>query len=60
VVFLFDKTTVSSISDNFNKLEAIKFTSNGLISSFPLIVYAYMYQVNIPMIYVELETRTPK
>jgi len=41
-------------------MDAFKFTPNGIISSFPLIIYAYMYQVNIPMIYVELENRSPK
>ena len=29
----------------------------GVVSSFPLIIFAYMYQVNIPMIYTELEKR---
>ena len=28
-----------------------------MVSSFPLIIFAYMYQVNIPMIYKELELR---
>ena len=28
-----------------------------MVSSFPLIIFAYMYQVNIPMIYTELERR---
>lgn len=41
-------------------MDAFKFTPNGIISSFPLIIYAYMYQVNIPMIYVELENKSPK
>lgn len=49
-----------SINDNLNKMESFKFTPNGIISSFPLIIYAYMYQVNIPMIYVELENKSPK
>ena len=30
---------------------------SGVVSSFPLIIFAYMYQVNIPMIYTELEKR---
>ena len=32
-------------------------TFKGIVSSFPLIIFAYMYQVNIPMIYYELEKR---
>ena len=31
-----------------------------MVSSFPLIIFAYMYQVNIPMIYTELERRNSK
>ena len=31
-----------------------------MVSSFPLIIFAYMYQVNIPMIYTELEKRNAK
>ena len=53
-----DKDT--SIIDNLSKMEPFKFSKNGIISSFPLIIYAYMYQVNIPMIYVELENKSPK
>jgi amino acid permease len=30
------------------------------VSSVPLIIFAYMYQVNIPMIYYELERRDKK
>ena len=30
------------------------------MSSVPLIIFAYMYQVNIPMIYYELERRDKK
>jgi amino acid permease len=59
-VFLTDKSYIPSINDNLNKMDAFKFTPNGIISSFPLIIYAYMYQVNIPMIYIELENRSPK
>lgn len=29
-----------------------------MVSSFPLIIFAYMYQVNIPMIYMELKDRS--
>lgn len=30
---------------------------NGVVSSFPFIIFAYMYQVNIPQLYTELEKR---
>ena len=35
----------------------MKFDFNGIVSSVPLIIFAYMYQVNIPSIYFELERR---
>ena len=31
-----------------------------MVSSFPFVIFAYMYQVNIPMIYSELESRNSK
>jgi len=37
-----------------------KFDFKGIVSSVPLIIFAYMYQVNIPMIYYELERRNAK
>lgn len=30
----------------------------GIFTSLPLIIFSYMYQVNIPAIYQELETKT--
>lgn len=30
---------------------------DGVVNSVPLIIFAYMYQVNIPSIYLELEKR---
>lgn len=35
----------------------LKFDFAGIVTSFPLIIFAYMYQVNIPLIYYELENR---
>lgn len=32
----------------------------GVFNSLPLVIFAYMYQTNIPMIYAELEKKTPK
>lgn len=34
-----------------------QFTFNGIAECVPMILFAYMYQVNIPMIYQELERR---
>ena len=41
-------------------MNAFKLSYNGVIQSFPLIIYAYMYQPNIPMIYFELEKQNPR
>lgn len=57
--FFVDKIDVPSKLNNINKLDAFKASSQGLISSSPLIIFAYMYQVFIPCLYEELETRTP-
>jgi len=42
-VFFTDKKLVESPSENFAKIDAFKFTYNGLVSSVPLIIFAYMY-----------------
>ena len=60
LVFFTDKTMVPSPSDNLSQIEPFHLTYKGVVSTMPLIIFAYMYQVNIPMIYVELETRTSK
>lgn len=56
-VFFTNRELVPSPSKNFGQISAFKVTYNGIVSSMPLIIFAYMYQVNIPMIYVELEKR---
>lgn len=57
-IFFSDRDIVPSTADNFREIKAFKFTINGFVNSTPLIIFAYMYQVNIPMIYVELEKRS--
>ena len=46
--------------ENLAKMDAFTFNIRGLISSGPLIIYAYMYQINIPCIYEEVIPRTPR
>lgn len=41
-------------------IENFHITPFGIFNSLPLIVFAYMYQTNIPMIYVELEKKNLK
>jgi len=60
IVFFTDKTVVPDPSANFKNIKPITLTFDGVVSTVPLIIFAYMYQVNIPMIYVELETRNAK
>lgn len=50
-----DPVLVPSISDNFSKTEMFKLSFSGISGAFPLVIFAYMYQVNIPIIYSELE-----
>ena len=56
-VFFSNKELVPKPSDNLSKIKPFIVTYDGAVSTFPLIIFAYMYQVNIPMIYVELEKR---
>lgn len=59
-VFFFDKNLVPDESENLQQIEPFKFSYTGIMTTFPLIVFAYMYQTNIPMIYRELELRNSK
>lgn len=60
IVFYTDKNVVPDTSRNFADLQPVTLTFDGVVSTVPLIIFAYMYQVNIPMIYVELEKRDAK
>jgi len=42
-VFFTNRDLVPSMTDNFKKMEAFKFSYKGVITSFPLIIFAYMY-----------------
>ena len=56
-VFYCDKEVVPDPSANMKETKLFNVSFSGVVSTFPLIIFAYMYQVNIPMIYTELETR---
>ena len=56
-VFYCDKSVVPDPSANMKATKLFNVSFSGVVSTFPLIIFAYMYQVNIPMIYTELETR---
>jgi amino acid permease len=59
-VFFTDKDLVPDYQSNLQTIKAFRISYDGFLSTFPFIIFAYMYQVNIPMIYVELEKRNSK
>ena len=59
-VFYCDKDLVPDPKKNLQDANLFTLSFSGVVSSFPLIIFAYMYQVNIPAIYTELETRNNK
>lgn len=58
--FFLDKKTVPDFRENWKHAKLFNFSFDGIVSSTPLIIFAYMYQVNIPQIYLELERRNYK
>ena len=60
ILFFHDKDIVEDYKENLKQVEAFRFSISGIVGTFPIIIFAYMYQVNIPMIYVELEKRDSK
>lgn len=59
-VFLCNRKLVPNPGENFAKAKLFVFTFDGIVDSIPLIIFAYMYQVNIPCIYLEMEKRNLK
>ena len=53
---LLDRGTSPTIADGFEEgKEKAHIDVNGIFTSLPLVIFAYMYQINIPAIYTELE-----
>ncbi|TNV72093.1 hypothetical protein FGO68_gene7968 [Halteria grandinella] len=57
MIFWFDRTLVPDPIENFREADYLKLNPYGIFSTVPLIVFAYMYQINMPIIYAELKTR---
>ena len=57
IVFFTDDDMVPDVSSNLKAIEPFRLSYKGIVSTVPLIIFAYMYQVNIPMIYIELENK---
>jgi EamA domain-containing membrane protein RarD len=43
IVFFTDDTMVPDVAGNFSKIEAFKLSYKGVVSTVPLIIFAYMY-----------------
>lgn len=55
--FFNNEKMVENIGNNLSKMKPFTLTYKGVFKTFPLMIFAYMYQVNIPSIYTELEKR---
>lgn len=54
-----DRGTSTSVKAGFQAgHDKAQLSISGIFSSLPLIIFSYMYQINIPAIYQELETKT--
>jgi amino acid permease len=60
ILFFTNRDIVPDIWANIEQMEAVKLSYEGVVTSVPLIIFAYMYQVNIPQIYNELEIQSEK
>ena len=59
IMALLDKGTSSSVAAGFEAgAEKAQISMKGIFGSLPLIIFSYMYQINIPCIYQELEVKT--
>lgn len=59
VVFMFfvDRRLVPDIGANFKNASYFNITYQGLVNAIPFVVFAFMYQPNIPMVYRELHNK---
>ena len=59
LVFMFfvDRDLVPSIKESFKHAEYVRLTFKGLVNAIPFVVFAFMYQPNIPIVYRELNNR---
>jgi amino acid permease len=58
MICLFDRGVNPDIGESFYRaFTNININGNSFFNSLPLVMFSYMYQTNIPMIYKELEDR---
>ena len=58
-LFLFDSDLVPSKSSNFANASYFKLTYNSILKGIPLIMFSYMYQPVVPVLYKEMSPRKP-
>jgi len=60
IVFMFflDRGLVKDIGAAFREAHYFDITWNGMVDAVPFVVFAFMYQPNIPIIYRELTTKS--
>jgi len=60
LLFFFSSELVESKVENIADARYFKISSTGLLNSVPFVVFSYMFQPAIPIIYIELENRSYK
>lgn len=61
VICLTDRDVTPDLGHSFNTaFDNFDISVMGVFNSLPLVIFSYMYQTNIPMIYVELEKKDLK
>lgn len=56
-MFLIDRNQVPDMGKSFKNASYFNISYKGLITALPFVVFAFMYQPNIPMIYRELHNK---
>lgn len=60
-ICLVDRDVTPDLGKSFETaVENFDISVMGVFNSLPLVIFSYMYQTNIPMIYVELEKKDLK
>jgi amino acid permease len=58
IIFLTDRGLVPNPIDNIKLMKTFNISAYGIFSTMPLIIFACMYQFNVPIIYKELRNKT--
>jgi amino acid permease len=59
VIFWADRSLVPDPIENLKEIKLFNLSPYGIFSTLPLMVFACMYQFNMPIIYKELRKRSP-